>query len=126
MAVWEGSGNVIALDVLRALQREPASFEAFDAELGLAAGLDPRFDDHRARTRTLARGLAGDPAAPVRARQLVADLALGLEASLLLREGPTAVADGFLAARLGEGPASGHLYGALPAGVDVDAIAARA
>lgn len=126
MAVWEGSGNVIALDVLRALQREPESFEAFDAELGLAAGLDPRFDDHRARTRTLARNLAGDPAAPVRARQLVADLALGLEASLLLREGPTAVADGFLAARLGEGSASGHLYGALPASVDVDAIAARA
>lgn len=124
MAVWEGSGNVIALDVLRALTREPASFEAFFAELALAAGADPRLDAHLVRTQDLVRELRDDPAAALRVRQLVADLALALEGSLLVRTAPAAVAEGFLASRLGG--ADQHLFGALPAGVDAAAIADRA
>ncbi|MCK8467229.1 acyl-CoA dehydrogenase family protein [Microbacterium sp. KSW4-16] len=124
MAVWEGSGNVIALDVLRALAREPQSFEAFDAEVSLAAGQDPRLDAHIARTRDRVRRITEDPAAEARARRLVADLALSLEASLLIRTAPSAVAEGFLAARLGEG--MGRLFGELPEGVEAAAIAARA
>lgn len=126
MAIWEGSGNVIALDVLRALARDPESFEALDAELALAAGTDARFDAFHATTRSLVHEVAADPVPEARARQLVAALALALEASLVLRFSPSAVADGFVASRLGEGSAFGHLYGALPSGVDAVAIAARA
>jgi putative acyl-CoA dehydrogenase len=126
MAIWEGSGNVIALDVLRALQREPASFEAFDAEVSLASGVSPVFDSHLDATRALAREVAtSEPdAASRQARRLVADLALSLQASLLLREAPAAVSDAFIASRLG--PDRAHLYGELPASADVAAIAARA
>ncbi len=92
MAVWEGSGNAIALDVLRALTREPDSIAAFDAEVSRAAGVDARFDAHLDRTRRLVRETraAEEPAA--RARELVAALALALQASLLIRHAPSAVA----------------------------------
>lgn len=125
MAVWEGSGNVIALDVLRALAREPESFDAFDAEVSLAAGTNRVFDAHLASTRALAREVAGmdSVAAAVQARRLVAALALSLEASLLLRTAPHAVADAFAASRLGED--RGALYGELPAGTDLTAILSR-
>ncbi|REJ08078.1 hypothetical protein DY023_02090 [Microbacterium bovistercoris] len=128
MAVWEGSGNVIALDVLRALGREPGAFEAFDAEVSLARGADARLDAHLARTRALVREVATDAAPEARARELVAALALALQGSLLVQHGPAAVADGFVASRLGGGSgfATGALFGALPAGVDAAAIAARA
>ncbi|MBU4335372.1 MAG: hypothetical protein KJ548_02260, partial [Actinobacteria bacterium] len=123
MAVWEGSGNVVALDVLRALRREPGSYDAFEAEVALAAGVDPRFDAYQAGTRALVRdALAADePEALMRA--VVVRLALGLQASLLLRTAPAVVADAFVGARL---TGDGHLYGALPAGTDARAIAARA
>lgn len=126
MAVWEGSGNVIALDVLRALGRDPESFEAFDAEVSRARGADPRLDAHLDLTRSLAREVAADPEPGLRARQLVGALALALQGALLVQHGPAAVADGFTASRLGAGAASGHLFGALPAGIDAAAIAARA
>jgi putative acyl-CoA dehydrogenase len=125
MAIWEGSGNVIALDVLRAIARDPDSVEAFDAEVGRARGADARLDAHLDRTRALVRGIAADDAPEARARELVAALALALEGSLLVRHAPAAVADAFTASRLGEA-ASGHLYGALPRGTDAAAIAARA
>ena len=125
MAIWEGSGNVIALDVLRAITREPDSLEAFDAEVSLAAGADARLDAHLAATRHLARDALASPAPQARARELVAALALALQASLLVRTAPAAVSDGFTASRLGAGAAFGHLYGALPGGVDAAAIAAR-
>jgi putative acyl-CoA dehydrogenase len=126
MAVWEGSGNVIALDVLRALAKEPESLEAFDAELGLAAGASETFDAHRTATLALARSIvAAEPdAASRRARRLVAELALGLQASLLLRNAPSAVSDAFIESRLG--PDRSHLYGELPASADLSAILARA
>jgi putative acyl-CoA dehydrogenase len=125
MAVWEGSGNVIALDVLRALTREPDSLESFDAEVSLASGTNPTFDAHWDATRALAgRVASSEPDAASRsARRLVADLALSLQASLLLRHAPDAVADTFVESRLG--PDHGHLYGELPAGADLGRILER-
>jgi putative acyl-CoA dehydrogenase len=125
MAVWEGSGNVIALDVLRALTREPDSFEAFDAEVGLAAGASAAFDAHLTATRRLVRDVtAAEPdAASRQARRLVAELALSLQASLLIRHAPTAVSDAFVESRLGADRA--HLYGELSGSVDLPAILSR-
>jgi putative acyl-CoA dehydrogenase len=119
MAIWEGSGNVIALDVLRALGREPAGVEAFDAELAAARGANTVYDAHHDRIRGLLA--SADESS---ARRVVAALAVGLQASLLLRHAPAAVADAFVAARLG--PERSALYGELPAGVDAGAVAERA
>src|SRR5699024_1417637 len=125
LAVWEGSGNVIALDVLRAMARTPEAVEAFEAELTLAAGANRLYDAHLARTRKLlVQAGRVPPGAELRARQLVEAMALALQASLLLREAPAAVADAFVASRLGEDRC--FQYGALPAAADVAAIAARA
>lgn len=124
MAVWEGSGNVIALDVLRALTREPASLEAFDAEVSLARGADARLDAHLDATRRLVTEVAADPAPDAQARRLVASLALALQASLLVRFAPAAVADAFTGARLGDAASAG-LYGVLPRGADAAGIAGR-
>jgi putative acyl-CoA dehydrogenase len=125
MAVWEGSGNVIALDVLRAMTREPESVQAFDAELNLARGASTLFDAHLDRVRTMLAELATlDPAtAQFRARPVAAAMALGLQGSLLLRTAPTAVAEAFIGARLG---ADRDLeYGSLPAGTNFAAILER-
>jgi len=123
MAIWEGSGNVIALDVLRAIAREPESLAAFDAEVSTVWGADARFDVHLMQMRTMIEQLAEDPVPELSARRLVEALALTLSASQLLRTAPTEVAEGFIAARLGRVPG---LFGALPRGVDIAAIAARA
>jgi putative acyl-CoA dehydrogenase len=127
MAIWEGSGNVIALDVLRALGREPDAVAAFEAELALAAGTHPVFDAHLAATRERLHAVTGmDPAdAAASARGLVADLALALEASLLLRTAPPAVAELFVDARLGDGARHGHLYGDLPVRRDLASVLER-
>ncbi len=117
MAIWEGSGNVIALDVLRALGREPASVEAFAAELDLARGGHPVLDAHLDLTGRRVRELAADPASGVAqrgARGLVEAMALGLQASLLTRFAPSSTSSAFVAARLG--PDRHHEYGALPVG----------
>jgi putative acyl-CoA dehydrogenase len=126
MAIWEGSGNVIALDVLRALAREPDAFEAFDAEVSRASGSSREFDTHLMRTRALViEAAASEQDAAARlARRLVAELALSLQASLLIRTAPAAVSDAFIASRLGEN--RGHLYGELPASADLNSILARA
>jgi len=130
MAVWEGSGNVIALDVLRALTREPLSgsgdnYAAFDAEVAMAAGEHPVFDAHLAATRRqVAEVVASDERdAAASARSLVANLALALQASLLLRTAPPAVSHAFVESRLGEN--RGNLYGELPRGADAAAILER-
>lgn len=125
-SIWEGSGNVAALDVLRAATREPASLPAFLGECELAAGADRRLDAHlgRLRERLADTAAGGGDAGQFQARRLVEDLALALQASLLVRHAPPAVADAFCAARLeGRG---GHVYGTLPAGVDAAAIIDRA
>jgi putative acyl-CoA dehydrogenase len=119
-SVWEGSGNVNALDVLRALARRPEALEAYLGEVELAAGADPRLD---AFTAALRAQLADPADAELRARRLVEDLALALQGSLLVRHAPPAVADAFCASRLGRD--GGLAFGTLPRGVDAAAIAAR-
>jgi len=119
-AIWEGSGNVIALDVLRAIAREPEALDALLGELRLARGADRRFDAWLAR---LEAELADPSGAEGRARRLVERLALALQGSLLLRGAPAALGDAFCAGRLGEG---GLAFGTLPPGLDLDAILERA
>ncbi len=125
MAVWEGSGNVIALDVLRAMTREPESIAAFDHEVHLARGANRTLDTHLDRLRVhLGELVRLDPAsAQRRARSVVEAMALALEASLLVRFSPAEVSDAFIAARLGEDRA--FEYGALPDGADLGAILER-
>src|SRR5437763_11210833 len=123
-SIWEGSGNVAALDVLRAMVKEPEGLPAFLAECDLAAGADARLDAHlrRVQENTTAVFPSDDP--QFEARRIVEDLALSLQGSLLVRHAPPAVADAFCATRLaGEG---GHVYGTLPAGVGAGAIIERA
>jgi putative acyl-CoA dehydrogenase len=125
-SIWEGSGNVAALDVLRAIVKQPAGLAAFLDECELGAGAEPRLDAHllRTRDRLAAAFSAGDDAAQFQARSLVEDLAVGLQASLLVRHAPAPVADAFCAARLdGHG---GRVYGTLPRGVDAVSIIERA
>lgn len=124
MAVWEGSGNVIALDVLRALTREPDSVRAFFDELDESKGADASLDAYIERAQALAHELAtaSPDLAARRARELVERLALALEASLVIRYSPSAVADAFLASRIRE---QHGLYGVLPGRADLEAILAR-
>ena len=125
MAVWEGSGNVIALDVLRALTREGVALEAFLAELDITAGAHPDYDRHLARLRRLLGAVAGqgDPGAQGSARRLTEGLALALQSNLMLRHAPAPSAETFVAARLGED--RGAQYGVLPAGADLTSILGR-
>ena len=125
MALWEGSGNVVALDALRALARAPESVAAFESEVWTAAGEHPLLDAHLVATRRLLReaAVADADAAAWAARRLVEHLALALQGSLLVRTAPPAVSDAFMASRLGE--SRGHLYGLLPAGTDATAILSR-
>jgi putative acyl-CoA dehydrogenase len=119
-SIWEGSGNVMALDVLRALGREPAVLAVFLEEVDEAAGADPRLDAFVSELRsefTDAEGLES------RARRVVERMALALQGSLLVRHAPACVADAFCASRLAGD--SGLQYGTLPAGVDFAAIVAR-
>ncbi len=119
-SIWEGSGNVISLDVLRALVRTPRSLEVFLAEVKQAEGADSRLD---ARVRELESQFKDPTTLEQRARRVVESMALCLQGSLLVRHGPPAVADAFCAARLtGEG---GLEYGTLPAGTDFETIIAR-
>jgi putative acyl-CoA dehydrogenase len=119
--VWEGSGNVICLDVLRAIAREPAVLEAYFDEVGLGAGGNHRLD---ASIAALRKECADLDAIEWRARRLVEHLATVFQAALLVRHAPTAVADAFCASRLG--PESHHAFGTLPTGLDADAIVERA
>jgi putative acyl-CoA dehydrogenase len=120
-SIWEGSGNVQALDVLRALRREPDSLAGFLAEVDAAAGADRRLD--RA-VGALKDSLAGQADPEGQARRVVERMALVLQGSLLVRHAPAAVADAFCASRLGG--QWGHAFGTLPAGVDATAIVERA
>jgi putative acyl-CoA dehydrogenase len=123
-SIWEGSGNVAALDVLRAMVREPEGLPAFLDECSLAAGADRRLDAHLERVRGEVSDVFGSAEPQFSARQVVEDLAVALQASLLVRCAPPAVSDAFCAARLaGDG---GRAYGTLPAGVDAAAIVDRA
>jgi putative acyl-CoA dehydrogenase len=119
-SIWEGSGNVQALDVLRAMVRSPESVEAFANEIGEGAAAEPRLD---AFAGALRRDLANLDEIEARARSLVERMALALQASLLVRFGDEAVADAFCASRL-EGE-WGNAFGTLPAGTDFGRIVER-
>jgi putative acyl-CoA dehydrogenase len=120
-SIWEGSGNVIALDVLRAMGRSSASLAAVRAEIDLARGADPRLD---AAVGRLTAELADPEQLPVRARRIAGLLALCLQASLLLRHAPAAVADTFCATRLAGD--WGAVLGTLPGGTPARALVERA
>ena len=118
-SIWEGSGNVIALDVLRAATRAPEAVDAFLEELALAGGMDPIFD--RELDRLKQRMVA--PIDEVDARRVVEGLATCWGASLCLRHEPD-VADAYVRSRL-DG-ARGFEFGTLGSGIDVASLARRA
>ena len=118
-AIWEGSGNVIALDVLRTLRKEPAAMEAYWAEIGRHGGKHGTVVEFAARLHDR----LGRPLAESDARRLVEDMALLLQAVLLLEHAPEAVSDAFIDSRLGG--RWGHCFGTLPADADIDAIVRR-
>ena len=119
--VWEGSGNVICLDVLRAMGREPESVDAFFLELDQARGGDARLDRF---VDALRQELTDFDAIELRARRLVEHMALALQASLLVRHAAPAVADAFCASRLAGD--RGLAFGTLPRATDCARIIERA
>jgi putative acyl-CoA dehydrogenase len=123
-SIWEGSGNVAALDVLRAMVKEPDGLPAFMEECELARGSNAHLDAHLDSVKAEIGGLVDAGDTQTQARRVVERLALALQGSLLVRNAPAAVSDAFCAARLGgEG---GRAYGTLPAGVDTETILDRA
>ncbi|WP_030022458.1 acyl-CoA dehydrogenase family protein [Streptomyces monomycini] len=124
LSIWEGSGNVAALDVLRALGKEPAALDAYFAEVDAAAGADRRLDAAVAGIRKML-GTLDDPERAQRAARTLAErMALAFQGALLVRHSHPAVADAFCASRLdGEW---GNAFGTLPASADLTAILDRA
>jgi putative acyl-CoA dehydrogenase len=118
-SIWEGSGNVQALDVLRTLRRDQDSLAAFVAEVGAAAGADRRLDDALDELKSL----LADPEEE-QARRIAERMALVLQASLLVRHAPAATADAFCASRLGGD--WGRAFGTLPRGLDLQFLVQRA
>jgi putative acyl-CoA dehydrogenase len=122
--VWEGSGNVICLDVLRALRRSPEAVDAWWSEVDLAAGADGHLDAAAARLRKDLVDVDGTGGGEAAARRLVERMAIVFCASLLVRHAPAAVADAYCLSRLaGDGSA---VFGTLPSGVDTRSIIDRA
>ena len=119
-SIWEGSGNVQCLDILRAMQRQPGSLEAVFAELEKTAGVDPRLDQ---RKTSLKNRMANTANFHYEARRLVEELAICLQANLLLQAGNTLVADAFLQSRLQPG---GLAYGTLPVCIPCTRLIERA
>jgi putative acyl-CoA dehydrogenase len=120
-SIWEGSGNVMCLDVLRAMGREPDSVEAFFAEIDACRGDDARLDQF---VGVLRDELTDFEAIEVRARRIVERMALALQGSVLVRHGDAAVADAFCASRLAGD--RGMVFGTLPRGLDFEPIIERA
>jgi putative acyl-CoA dehydrogenase len=120
-SIWEGSGNVQCLDVLRAMVKSPGSLEIFFDEVLQAAGAEPRLDSYVSSLREQIPGEV--ETIQTRARSLVERMAIALQASLLVRYGDEAVADAFCASRLGG--EWGHAFGTLPAGTDFSRIIDR-
>jgi putative acyl-CoA dehydrogenase len=121
LSIWEGSGNVAALDALRAMAREPHTLDAYFAEVEQAEGADARFDEALAR---LKKELTSFDDIEHRARRVVEQLATVFQGSLLVRHSTPAVADAFCASRLAGD--HGAAYGTLPTGLDLGAILGRA
>jgi putative acyl-CoA dehydrogenase len=119
--IWEGTGNVICLDVLRSMQREPETVEVFLGEVAKARGGNAKLDTF---TDDLARRLKDRSELEPIARRVVEMMALALQGSLLVRHSLSAVADAFCGTRL-DGD-WGHAFGTLPRGFDTEAIVDRA
>jgi len=119
-SIWEGSGNIMCLDVLRALTREPRTREALEELLTPAAGGDPRYDQYLG---VLRRDLASPEDAEVLARDLTQRIALAAQAALLLAHGPASSCEAFLASRIAAAPPAA--FGTLPAESDFTALMAR-
>src|SRR5215213_5103861 len=119
-SVWEGSGNVMCLDVLRALLKEPEAAPALFAELDETTGADPRLDAHVAKLRA---ELGDFDDIELRARRVVEAMALALQGSLIVRYSPQPVAEAFCASRLAGD--AGQAFGTLPSGIDLGAIVER-
>jgi putative acyl-CoA dehydrogenase len=128
-SIWEGSGNVTSLDVLRALARTPGAADVLLAELDAASGADARLDGAVASLRGLMSALEATTSleAQHEARRLAGQIAVTFAAALLVRHAPAPVADAFCAARLATGfpGGPGAPFGTLPAGLDLAAIIAR-
>jgi putative acyl-CoA dehydrogenase len=119
-SIWEGSGNIMCLDVLRALSREPRSRDALDVVLSSAKGLDVSYDRFIGKLHT---ELAKTSELEGRARRVTEMIALGVQAAILLTRGPESSARAFLMSRLSEGaPAA---FGTLPGGIDQTALIDR-
>ncbi|HEV3040017.1 MAG TPA: acyl-CoA dehydrogenase family protein [Candidatus Angelobacter sp.] len=119
-SIWEGSGNVICLDILRALAKEPSTLEALIAEIRLSVGADSRVSAFVADVESsLMKGKNGSDSEG-QARRLAEKLALALQASLLMRYGTPSIAEAFCITRLGDD--HGYTFGTLPAGVDISSI----
>jgi putative acyl-CoA dehydrogenase len=124
-STWEGSGNVMALDVLRAMAKDPSAAASFVEECELAAGENAVLDDHLAAVRRDLEDVAAPGTEPQwGARRLVERLGVAFQASLLVRSAPPAVADAFCGSRLGE--ERGRAFGTLPRGIDAEPILERA
>jgi len=119
-SIWEGSGNVICLDVLRGMVKSPQSVDAFFAEVEQGAGADQRLAEFTAKLKD---DLTDMENIETRARRLVERMALALQGSLLVRYGSPATADAFCASRIGGD--AGLAFGTLPAGSDFAAIVER-
>jgi putative acyl-CoA dehydrogenase len=119
-SIWEGAGNVICLDVLRAARREPAAVEAVMSELAAARGANPRLDGHVA---ALASALRDPELAERDARRISGSIATALAAALLVQHAPPAIGEAYCASRLDPGYAGA--FGALTAGAGEETLLAR-
>ncbi|MGK2882677.1 MAG: acyl-CoA dehydrogenase family protein [Mycobacterium sp.] len=124
MGIWEGSGNVSALDTLRAIVTRPECIEVLFDELAKTAGHDARLDAHVAQLRSVLGDFTDLEAIQYRARKIAEDICLALQGSLLVRYGHPGVAEAFLTSRLGG--QWGGAFGTLPAGLDLAPILERA
>jgi putative acyl-CoA dehydrogenase len=121
MGIWEGSGNVSALDTLRAMASRPECVDVLFDELAKTTGHDPRLDRHVAALKPALDDLA---TVQYRARKIAEDISLALQGSLLVRHGHPAVAEAFLATRMGG--QWGGAFGTMPTGLDLAPILERA
>jgi putative acyl-CoA dehydrogenase len=120
-SIWEGAGNVNALDVLRAMSREPGALNAYFAEIERARGADKRLDRALDALRV---EVADSSDHEYRARTIVGNMAVAFQAALVVQRSPDFVADAFCASRLGEGRR--ETFGTLPRGIDTAALIGRA
>jgi putative acyl-CoA dehydrogenase len=121
-SIWEGSGNVICLDVMRAARREPTALDALLAELDQARGANRDLDAFAAALRGRSRNTDDQSSA----RHIAQAIALAFTASLLVRRAPAFVADAFCASRLRNAPYTGSAFGTLPEECKADALIRRA